>query len=294
MLLGEHAVLHNRCCLVCAVNQRITLTVIPRTDSLICIRSSLGEFVSDLSCLSIEPKFRFVLMCIKKYYSSSTGFELNISSEFSDLVGLGSSAAVTAAMCGALLAMQADFDAEKVFHHGMAVIRDVQGTGSGADLASSVFGGILKYRQHPLSIEPVPGTFSLTLVYSGEKMATTEVIRLVNNRRKKLPELYDDVYDMMNKSVLQAVEAIKQENWKKFGHIMNFNQGLMDAIGVNNRELAEINFLLRKDKNILGSKISGSGLGDCVVGLGAAQIKDIPYPVFPLEISSKGVSLEQT
>jgi hypothetical protein len=47
---------------------------------------------------------------------------------------------------------------------------------------------------------------------------------------------------------------------------MNVNQGLMDALGVNNASWRNWSSRCARDPQIYGSKISGSGLGDCVVG----------------------------
>ena len=89
-----------------------------------------------------------------------------------------------------------------------------------------------------------------------------------------------------------AKQYIEANDLKALGEIFNINQGLMDAIGVSNSTLAGINYELRRDPGIFGSKISGSGLGDCVVGIGKPERLDFPYPLIPLEISSKGIVVE--
>jgi mevalonate kinase len=228
----------------------------------------------------------------KKLLCRQTGFELKITSDFNQHVGLGSSAAVTAATLGVLANLESDFDRGKIFKQGFNVIRNVQGTGSGADLAASVFGGILKYKMEPQSIKQIPGEYPITVVYSGSKTPTTEVIQLVNDKKKQNPELFESIFETMSKSSVKAAETIRQNDWAMFGEILNVNQGLMDAIGVNNPALAEINFRLRQDENILGSKISGSGLGDCVVGLGQYKRGEIPFQIIPMEISQCGVKVE--
>ena len=292
MLLGEHAVLSGSWSLVCAVNQRMIVRFTHRTDASVVLKSALGEFQTDLTSFIIDEKFKFILTCIKNYYSGKTGFELEITSDFSRHVGLGSSAAVTAATLGVLAHLESNFDLEQIFSRGLSVIQQVQGTGSGADLAASVFGGVLKYRTGPQSIEKVPTDFPLTVVYSGSKTPTTTVIQIVNEKKKQNPDLFEKIYDTISASAILAANAIKENDLAKFGNILNVNQGLMDSIGVNNPVLADINFRLRQDPNILGSKISGSGLGDCVVGLGKYQLNDMPYQIIPMKISQQGVKVE--
>ncbi|MEN8260526.1 MAG: GHMP kinase, partial [Pseudomonadota bacterium] len=66
------------------------------------------------------------------------------------------------------------------------------------------------------------------------------------------------------------------------------NQELMDEMGVNTPELQEIVSALQESAGVFGAKISGSGLGDCAVGLGYAELKDMNYPVHHLEITPAG------
>ncbi len=293
LLLGEHAVLHGRRSLVCAVNQRISISVNPRQDSKILIRSELGELQTDLNHLEIKPAFRFVLAAMEKFKDHLThGFELNIESEFDSTVGLGSSAAVTAAMSLACYHMTGrTFQPQELFEDALDIVRSVQGTGSGADLAASIFGGMLLYRQTPLLIQPLSATFPITVLYSGKKTPTTKVIQLVEQKRRAFPELFDSIYDVMDVSSGQAAEAIQQKDGQRFGELLNLNQGLMEAIGVSDINLAHLVYALRNDAGILGAKISGSGLGDCVVGLGELQA-EIPFKKIPLQMSSEGLRFD--
>ena len=297
MLLGEHAVLHGHPALVCAAHRRIFVTLSPRSDSRLHIHSALGEYTSSLDPLVPDSKFRFVLAAIarKKDLLESRGLDLTIESEFSHTVGLGSSAAVTVALHAALdLFLKGVLEARRVFEESRSLIREVQGLGSGADVAASVYGGIVAYRAEPLEIEVLPASHPVTVIYSGSKMPTAEVVRRVQQQREQRPEVFDAIFRQMGESVRQATAEIRAGDWKSFGALLNVNQGLMEALGVSNDRLSEIVQALRADPNILGAKISGSGLGDCVLGLGASARKDWPYEVLPVSITELGVQQEDT
>jgi mevalonate kinase len=64
------------------------------------------------------------------------------------------------------------------------------------------------------------------------------------------------------------MQLVRKEEWEKLGEIMNIQQGMLDSLGVNTALLGDMVLDLRKQQGILGAKISGAGLGDCVVGLG--------------------------
>jgi len=294
MLLGEHAVLHGKLAIVCAVNQRMSIQLRRRQDTRILISSELGQFSSDLNHLEIRPPFQFVLTTVTYYRELlDSGFDIEISSEFSSDVGLGSSAAIVAATSAAVFALcRQPVREQTIFEQGLEIIRSIQGTGSGADLAASVFGGVLAYRARPLSIEKLPHSHPITVVYSGSKTPTTVVIQLVEKSRQQHSDIFAGIYEAMDKSSQEAATAISNQDWQTFGQILNINQGLMDAIGVSNQKLTEICYALRQQPGILGAKISGSGLGDCVVGLGQIHSSEFSFPVLPLEISSKGITVE--
>jgi len=294
MLLGEHAVLKGKNALVCAVNQGVTIICKKRYDKKINIISSLGEYTTELSRIKIETKFQFILTALSQQQNKMpSGFDFKIESDFTPNIGLGSSAAVTAAiMAATFIASEQKINKTKIFECGMKTIHKVQGTGSGADLAASIFGGILVYRMEPFYIEPLKSLFPITVIYSGSKLPTTQVINIVEEKYKQNVKLFSAIYNVMDQSVPYAVKDIERNNWKELGEIFNINQGLMDAIGINNLVLSEINYKLREDTGIYGTKISGSGLGDCVIGVGILKQRDFPFPVIPLEISSKGIVVE--
>ena len=132
----------------------------------------------------------------------------------------------------------------------------------------------------------------LTVLFSGSKTPTPEVIALVDERRQKHPELFDELDGLIGDVVQRAFEAASRGDWAALGELMNINQGLMDALGVNTERLAELVYALREDPNIEGSKISGSGLGDCVVGLGKAMRRDWGVPALALKVDSVGATVE--
>lgn len=293
MVLGEHAVLHGRHALVCAVSPMMHLRMTPRDDRTVRIQSALGQDEADLSRLEVRPPFRFIWAAIQQAYPS-LGFDLEIESGFSDEIGFGSSAAVTVGILGLLAAHAGqELDRHALFTQARSVIRSVQGRGSGADAAASVFGGLVLYRSDPLHIDPVPVTHPLTLLYSGYKETTPVVIEKVEALRQAQPRLVEGLYDLMDRSVLAAAEAVRAGDWPTVGRLLNMNQGFMDALGVNDRTLSELVYFLRDQPSILGAKISGSGLGDCVLGLGALSAVEHPYTAIPAAISEEGLRIEE-
>ena len=76
------------------------------------------------------------------------------------------------------------------------------------------------------------------------------------------------------------------------GEIMNIHQGLQDALGVNNAILSELIFSLRSHPHIYGAKISGAGLGDCVIGLGKVKKNSFSKNKIDIAVSVSGFICE--
>lgn len=283
MLMGEHAVLHGKQALASAVNKRIRVHKRIRSDDQIIIHSSLGTYQSNRKELLPDPRFTFVLACLQ---GTPLGLELTIESEFSHEVGLGSSAAVCVATLGSLYGPT--ITPKELFDKSIHIVRQVQHVASGADVAASVFGGIVLYRMTPCQITPLAKTLPLTLIYSGSKMKTKEVIERVLQSKNKHPDLFDAIFCAIDMATQEAKTAILQGNYEALGRLFSLHHGLQDAIGTCNQNLAEIVHALQNTVGIYGAKISGSGLGDCAIGLGRACL-DIKYQQIPVEVSEQGV-----
>ncbi len=280
MLMGEHAVLHHKRALVFSVDKKIKVTLIPRMDNTIIIHSTLGKLEISLNNLLIQKPFQFVIAAIAECQTQlKSGFELAIVSEFSSKVGLGSSAAVTVATLGVLYQfMDPAFDLDRInakytiFEKAKDCIRSVQGMGSGADVAACVFGGIIVYQQKsPFILQQIQQVLPLIVVYSGSKMPTPEVVKIVQEKEAKYPDIFESLYIAMEVSVKHAITVIENNDWKALGEIVNIQHGIMNALGVATPHLNKVVDLLNQDPNIFGAKISGSGLGDCIIGIGESS-----------------------
>ncbi|WP_207063841.1 mevalonate kinase [Motiliproteus sp. SC1-56] len=294
MLMGEHAVLHGHPALTCAADRRIQVRLTPHGAPMLRVHSSIAEYEANLDSLGDHPKLRFVLQAVRAMRDRlPSGFSLDITSDFSDQVGLGSSAAVTVATAAALrFWVEGAAGPREVFEDALDAVLKVQGRGSGADIAASAFGGMVVYRQSPRAIETLETLPRVGLYYCGYKTPTPEVLQRVNAESLSLPELYPELYGLMGKTASQAVQAAKEGDWERLGRLMNVYQGLMDALGVNDAALSDIVYRLRQQPGVLGAKISGSGLGDCVVALGESAGEALPYEGIPVNVCPRGLEVE--
>jgi mevalonate kinase len=299
MILGEHAVLQGKRALVCAINRRIRVVLreVSRTgpgDAVVEIESALGHYCEPVSELPVHSGFRFVLEAIRSVRARIPGsFVLRIESDFSSTIGFGSSAAVTVAVHAALhrWIYGAELAPESLFEAALKTVHAVQGRGSGADVAASVLGGMVQFSTAP-TFRVVPVAVPLTAVFCGYKVPTAEVIQRVEGLRRQDPVTYERLYEEMDRSAVLATEALERGDLAAFGALINRNQTLMDQLGVNTAELAQIVEALQHDSGLYGAKISGSGMGDCAVGIGRALDYSLAFDRYDLEVSPNGVKVD--
>ncbi|MEK6731817.1 MAG: hypothetical protein AABY34_06545 [Pseudomonadota bacterium] len=286
MLMGEHAVLYGSAAIVGAIDHRISVVLTPRADNRICIMSErLGHYQTSIDAITLKDPFRFVLAAILQFETElSVGFDLMIQSQFSDQLGLGSSAAVTVAVVAVLLSwLRKQKDQNKIYSLALDAVRHVQKLGSGADVVASIFGGIHLYRPDPFQLQKIDITLPLHLIYVGYKTPTVEVVKRVKKNAQS-----DAIYEKMSDIVRQGYVALQQKNIDAFAKLCNRHQALQVALGVSD---AQIDALLTEAlalPDMLGGKISGAGLGDCIMVLG-----EMPKNYFPHNAKQRQAGIQQ-
>ena len=75
---------------------------------------------------------------------------------------------------------------------------------------------------------------------------------------------------------------------RKMFSLLRKNQKMLHKLGLSNITISRIISQCKKKKII--AKISGSGLGDCVLALGKIDIKD--KQCFDIDVDEKGIEIE--
>lgn len=288
MICGEHAVVYGHSAIVCAADARVTITLTPRKDNRLSIRSSLANFDTDCLAPDGHPKLRFVLQAVRQQPPPS-GITLQIASQIDPTLGLGSSAAVTCATAAALAAYAgADTSLPALHRSAHQTILAVQGRGSGADLAASLWGGMIAYQAAPLAVTPLPiPALPLSLRYAGYKTPTAEVLAIIAAKMAIQPDIYQHLYQRMGSITKAAVQAAAAANWPDFYTALNAYQICMAELGVCDSTQAA--HLEQACRTAAAAKISGSGLGDCII----AFAPSLPNAHHPVSITPQGILIKR-
>lgn len=291
MLLGEHSVVFGAPAIVAALEQRIYLEITARQDREVHIFSELANWKTTLDELADHPYLRFVLTSLRKYQNQLTfGLDIKIDSEFPADWGLGSSAAIVAAMVKILdlITSSTKKTLWQEFEAGRQIILAVQGRGSGADLAASLAGGLVYFSPTEQLIAPLPSptNLNMTLIYSGYKTPTPEVLQKVSQAWEAKPQELTEIYQQMEQVTKSAYKSLSNQDLTSFYQTINDYQELMRQLGVSDSTLDKI-IAENSNNHPYPAKISGSGLGDCVLSFNQnAQISG--FENLPIQLTQQG------
>ena len=229
-----------------------------------------------------------------------TGISLSISSDIPVGAGLGSSAAVADATIASVSELVGiELTNKEIGKLGHETELSVQGNSSGIDPMVQAIGGFIYYKDgnfEELPFQDLP----IVLGYTGSKGNTGELVSGVKRRLKDDPDLMEPIVDSMGNLVEQSRQILEGEfDSKKFGSLMNVNQGLLSSLGVSNKELADLVYATRK-AGALGSKLTGAGGGGCMYAYCPGMCEEVSTAIevaggtpMPTNIAKEGVRIEK-
>ena len=310
MLFGEHAVVYNRPCIVTAVEQRMYATIelldlqnfeLQAPDVNI---TDYTKPITDLGNGEIPKGAKFVEIAVKNFfekYNISQGIKITTRSDFSSEFGFGSSSASTVCVVKALSEIfELNLSDKDIFDISYKTVLDIQGKGSGFDVAAAVFGGTLYFVTGGKIIETLDiKNLPLIVGYSGIKADTVTLINAVKELSNKNPQLVESIYNSIEILVNSAKKEIVNQNWEQIGILMSENQKLLQSLGVSIPKLDNM-IMSANNAGAYGAKLSGAGGGDCIIVLTPQEkisevktsIEKCDAKILNVETNAKGVKKE--
>lgn len=351
MVAGEYAVLEkNQPLVVMAVN-RFVYAKIEKSET---NRLTLGKFglfalkwekidnkihidTENKHVLFVEQAMTLALGYLNEQGIYPDPFTLTVESELDDTsgikYGLGSSAAVVTAVVSAILTAFSSENPTDLLVFKTAAIAHVtiQGSGSGADIAASVYGGLLEYSAFQaqwvieayekadsitdlimgswpsLSIEKLalPTGLELCIGWTKDAASTAAFIKQIKHLKTENMPAYEDFLNKSRQAVQTFLFGIKNSNFDDvFTGIKNNRLALsrLGKVAGANIETALLEKLALLAEQFDGAgKLSGAGGGDC--GIAFVTSKDaakllkqlwLENGIKPLEITLQYIGAEAT
>ena len=307
ILFGEHAVVLGKPAIAVAVDRRVRVTIRKGKEQ--------GIFDVEIPSLDVQGSIYPEEGTIEKYGHGEAGIlyyikgalqktgikgglELEVSLDIPVGAGLGSSAAITVAtLAAAARYNKQDLTREQIAETSHQVELEVQGAASPMDTAISTYGGVIYLSKGEVTHLQTARNLPLVVGYTPQPGNTGELVAGVAKRRNTYPNIINPILDSIENLTNEAREAIIKGEEKRLGELMNINQGLLDALGVNTWELSRLVYTARQ-AGALGSKLTGAGGGGSMIAYCPGRTREVLKELenlenaFPVGISSKGVTLE--
>lgn len=283
-LFGEHAVVYGEPAVPCAVERRATVTVEERDDDRLRVNAedlSLSGFTveygreADSAAVNapthlLEAATGYVDAAVEQARDAAdapdAGFDVTIQSEIPLGAGLGSSAAVVvASLDAATRELGVPLEPEEIADRAYQVEYEVQdGQASRADTFCSAMGGAVRVEGEDCTTLEAPN-LPFVIGYDGGAGDTGQLVAGVRDLREEY-DFAADTVEAIGDLVRQGENALTSGDVAELGRLMNFNHGLLSALGVSARSLDSMVWAAR-EAGAVGAKLTGAGGGGCIVAL---------------------------
>ncbi|PSP81906.1 mevalonate kinase [Halobacteriales archaeon QS_1_68_17] len=319
-LFGEHAVVYGEPAVPCAIERRATVTVERRADGKLKVHASdltLDGFTVeydddadarpdvDVADSLIDAAVGYVNGAIEQARDAAgapeVGFDITVESDIPLGAGLGSSAAVVVAgIAAGTRELGVDLPTEEIADRAYRVEYDVQdGQASRADTFCSAVGGAVRVEGDDCrSIEGV-GNLPFVIGYDGGAGDTGQLVAGVRSLRDRY-EFAADTVETIGDIVRRGEGVLAEGDLEELGGLMDFNHGLLSALGVSSRSLDAMVWAAR-EADAYGAKLTGAGGGGCIVALDESRsartaLEYTPdcEAAFRAELDAEGVRIEST
>jgi mevalonate kinase len=274
ILFGEHAVVYGRPAIAVPIHQvsaTVEVTSIPASPlGVIHVEATDIGFDSWLHEMSPDqPLARIIHLTLDEIrVHDPPTMGIQISSSIPIASGLGSGTAVSVAILRSLsnhlgqslpLKRQSElaYEVEKIHH----------GTPSGIDNTVVTYAKPVCFElgRDPEIIQ-IGAPFTLIISDTGVQSPTAVAVEQVRKGWQEDPNMYESLFDEIGKLVLQARYSMERGQVNELGPLMDQNQALLEAIGVNSPPLQTLIDAARS-AGAYGTKLSGAGLGGNTIAL---------------------------
>jgi mevalonate kinase len=272
ILFGEHAVVYGEPAIALAVTRRFHMQVEPRDGG-------KGHRVDGHRMTKAHHSY--FKWAVDEYWEGGP-LEIRTRSEIPSSSGMGSSAALTTSLMGALVELSGgsiDEDRERIARQSFSTEYGVQGRASPTDTSTATMGmGIL------LAKEPLDGLLwhverggaewyihkvgvpklDIVVGYTGVKGNTGELVAKVRRYWESNTFAKETVADI-GRLTMEGVEALAAGDKERIGKLMDRNHQLLTILGVNHPKLQRLVDAARPLS--YGAKLTGAGGGGAMIAI---------------------------
>ncbi|MCM0649782.1 mevalonate kinase [Clostridium swellfunianum] len=267
ILFGEHAVVYGKPAIAIPFPLKVR-SIVEEFEGPIILES---EFYTG-SIDNIPEKMQGISACIKATIDYLKmpfyGLRIKIDSLIPIGRGLGSSAAIAIAIVRGLFSFYGqELSKKQLFSLVNIAEKHAHGNPSGIDMVAESSECAIWFKKGNKAVSIIAGGPLFIVVADTGRIGNTR--KAVENVRKKYNIEPKKVYkslDEIEKISNKAREALSKGDMYLLGELMDRNQKELTYIGVSDKGLDKL-IESAKDSSALGAKLTGGGLGGCVMAL---------------------------
>lgn len=205
---------------------------------------------------------------LKWFAADDKNIQVNVSGLIPPARGLGSSAAVAVAIIRAVADLYgAELSDVEQFNLVQSVEKVAHGTPSGLDAHATSTRVPIWFENgqvKPLKLLTKP---ALLVADTGVPGHTAEAVSIVRKKRQENFQQVTKDFDKIAELTYEAGASLEDGDFENLGQLMTYNHRILQTLGVSNNKLDRlVDDSLRG--GALGAKLTGGGLGGCIVVLG--------------------------
>lgn len=310
ILFGEHSVVYGYPAIAMAIDIQSYCEISKASKDIIeLIFDNYGIKLHSAHYLelinSIPEKFKHFALCFqlfkKDYGIEFENIRIHLTSDLFPGSGLGSSASTSVALINAINKFyRLDLSKEEISDIGYKMEEVVHGSPSGIDNTTCTYGNIINYEKGKFEFLTSPVDLKILISYTDIEHDTKKAINNIKMLKEEKPDLVSNYLKEMGSIARTAKKALHSGNILEMGRLMNRNQQLLSLLGVSNEKIDVIN-KIANNNGAYGSKLTGAGLGGCVITLGEKKtlerisqlLKNKNIMNFLTSINEKGVRTDE-
>jgi mevalonate kinase len=169
------------------------------------------------------------------------------------------------------------------------------------DPAIATFGGALLFQTDTgFKALEVKTDIPLVVGNTGVERSTRVQVEKVRNLMDNYPQIAEPIRKAAREIVLRAIDALRTNDLKTLGDLMNINHALLYGVGVSDESLEWL-INAAKKSGALGAKLTGAGGGGCMIALAEDdKLEDVLQGImraggrpFKARKTDEGVRVEQ-
>ena len=297
VLCGEHAVLHGYSAISMAINQRLYVEFFKIDNDNIEIVSKIGkecfskQEIQNYNEFKIPKWCKMIVFLFKQY--NVFGVRIEITSNIEDY-GFGSSGAIFSCVsCGLqMIKNNKNFGKSTLLKNTLKLYFQYFNKNdfrpSGVDIATNIIGGLIYYNPLDFVVKNIDGdifkNYNIFAIWTGYKTQTCVAKKIADNAVGSVG-IYENIGNIVDEVYFLSKEKKMPEMFDK----LNENQYLLQKLNLVDEDIN--NILKQCSQQNIVCKISGSGLGDCVVAICEKKkiLKINGYVVKKIEIDFEGI-----